>query len=155
MTRPAREPEVVEIKIPVARLKKHFANRRDLLEVNEALAQDDFSRKQRSLSLTFYRVAAATVLFGSIGGTVIVFDSNKSDTQKSVGYAGAALCTILPTAVFLTGGRLTRPHTPPLSKEDRSNREKERQGRLDSYNAFYRQHFRENPTLYTARRFGE
>lgn len=155
MTRPAREPEVVEIKIPVAQLKKHFANRRDLLEVNETLAQDDFSRKHRSLSRTFYGAAAMTVFLGSIGGAALVFDSNQSDAEKNVGGAGLALCTISSTAVFLMGGRLTRPHTPPLSKEDRSNREKERQGRLDSYNAFYRQHFGENPTLYTARKFGE
>lgn len=155
MTRPAREPEVVEIRIPVSRLKKHFANRRDLFEVNEALARDDFSRKHRSLSRKFYGAAAITVLFGSIGGAALVFDSNQSDAEKSVQGAGLALCTILPTAFFLTGGRLTRPYTPPLSEKERSNREKERQGRLASYNAFYRQHFGENPTLYTARRFGE
>lgn len=154
MTRPARESEFVEIKIPATQLRKHFANRRGLFEVNEALARDDFSRKQRSLSRKFYEVAAAAAFFGCVGYGVMTYDPNEEEEKKR----SAKLiieCALSFTYTFFFAGQLTRPQTPPLSKEDRSNREKERQGRLDSYNAFYRQHFGENPTLYTARKFGE
>jgi hypothetical protein len=154
MTRPAKETEVVEIKILVARLKKHVANRRDLLEVNEALAQDDFSRKQRSLSQDFYGMAATAAFLGCVGYGVIAHDPNGEEEKRRSAELLIESALSLTFAFFM-GGRLTRPHTPPLSKEERSDREKEQQGRLASYNAFYRQHFGENPTLYTARRFGE
>lgn len=153
MTRPASKLDVVQITVPIVRLRKHFANIRDLLEVNEALAQDNFSREQRSLSRGFYRIAATSAFLGCVGYGVIAYDQNADAQKKTIGEI------VLNSAFLLTfggsfAGRMTRPQTPPLSKEDRSNREKERQGRLNSYNAFYREHFGENPTLYTTRRFG-
>lgn len=154
MTRPAREPEIVQITIPVAELKKHVANKRWLLEVNETLARDDFSCKQRSLSREFYKMAAAAAFLGCVGYGVMAYDQNADEQKKKSGEIALEAALSLAFSFFFAG-QLARPQTPPLSKEVRSDREKERQGRLATYNAFYRQHFGENPTLYTARRFGE
>lgn len=154
MTRPATEPEIVEIRIPVSQLKKHVANKRDLFEVNEALARDDFSRKQRSLSRKFYKMAAMAAFFGCVGCGVMAYDQNADEQKKKSGEMALEAALSL-TFTFFFAGQLARPQTPPLSKEERSDREKEQQGRLESYKAFYRQHFGENPALYTTRRFGE
>lgn len=88
----------------------------------DRLAQDNFARRQRSLSRRFHVAAAIMAICGvEMGAKAFLGPTEEKGNNLLLGLGGV----VCAAEAFRRGGRIARPDLLPLSQEGRENLEKE------------------------------